>query len=191
MMNLTNEQMREIRTDRTEIYDGTVIHVTKDTVRLPDGTSSFREVAWHRGAVCVVPVTDDGQVVCVEQYRYPYDTVLLEIPAGKLEIGETDREAAARRELAEETGYRAREMIDFGDYYGSPALLMEKITVFLAIGLIPGETHPDDDEFLRVRHIPMEELTRMILRGEVPDGKTQAAVLRAKLYLEEKGILRP
>lgn len=190
-MTLTNEEMREIRTDRTEIYDGTVIHLTKDTVRLPDGASSFREVAWHRGAVCIVPVTDDGEVVCVEQYRYPYDTVLLEIPAGKLEPGETDRVAAARRELAEETGYTAREMIDFGDYFGSPAILMEKITVFLALGLTPGETHFDDDEFLRVRHIPMEELTRMILRGEVPDGKTQAAVLRAKLYLEEKGILRP
>ncbi len=190
-MPLSNEEMREIRTDRAEIYDGTVIHLTKDTVRLPDGGSSIREVAWHRGAVCVVPVTDDGQIVCVEQYRYPYDTVLLEIPAGKLEPGETNREAAARRELAEETGYTAREMIDFGDYFGSPAILREKITVFLALGLTPGETHFDDDEFLRIRHIPIEELTRMILRGEVPDGKTQAAVLRAKLYLEEKGILRP
>ncbi len=186
---LSSDEMREIRAGRTEIYDGKIVHLTKDTVRLPNGGQSIREVVWKCGAVCVVPITEKGEVVCVEQFRYPYDTVLLEIPAGKLESGETDTLAAARRELWEETGYTAREMIDFGMYYGSPAMLMEEITVYLALGLTPGETHFDEDEYLRIRHIPIEELTEMILRGEVPDGKTQAAVLRTKLFLEKEGIL--
>ena len=184
---LTDEEMREVRLAREEIYDGVVIHLTKDTVRVPGGAQSIREVAWHRGAVCIIPVTDRGEVVLVEQYRYPYDTVLLEIPAGKLEIGETDTEAAARRELTEETGYTAQRMIPFGEYYGSPAILKEKIAVYLALGLTPGETHFDEDEYLRVRHVPMADAVRMAVDGEIPDGKTQAAILRAHLYLSQNG----
>ncbi len=183
--NWSNEELREVMTARQEIFDGRVVHLTVDEVRLPDGGSSVREVIWHRGAVCVVPVTDQGEVILVEQFRYPYGQVLLEIPAGKLEEGDTDRLAAAKRELSEETGYRAREWVDFGDFYGSAAILKEKITVFLALGLTAGETNPDEDEFLRVKKVPMQELVADILAGKVPDGKTQAAVLRAKLWLEE------
>lgn len=183
---LTDTEMREIRTDREDIWQGRFFHVTKDTVRLPSGRQSAREVAWKRGAVCIVPVTDACEIVCVEQYRYPYDEVILEIPAGKLEEDEDDMLAAAKRELAEETGYVADEWIDFGMYYGSPAMLKEEIGIYLARGLRPGNTHFDDDEYLRIRHIPIEELTARILNGEVPDGKTQAAVLRAKLWLERE-----
>lgn len=178
---MTDEEMREARVSREEIFDGRVVHLTRDTVRLPDGNDAVREVIWHRGAVCVVPVTDEGEVILVEQFRYPFDRVLLEIPAGKLEPGEDDREAAARRELAEETGFRAGEMICLGDYYGSPAILAERITMYLARRLTPGDTHPDADEFLRVKRLPLEAAVRMILAGEIPDGKTQAAVLRAHL----------
>jgi ADP-ribose pyrophosphatase len=192
VLSYTDEQMREIRTGREEIFNGRVLHITRDTVRLSDGRESFREVAWHRGAVCVIPVTDDGEAVCVEQFRYAYGTVVLEIPAGKLDPGETDPAAAARRELQEETGYTAAELIPFGQFWGSVAILCEPIHVFLALGLTPGETDPDEGEFLRIRHIPLAELTEMVLRGEVPDGKTQCAALRAKLWLEENrpGFLR-
>jgi hypothetical protein len=93
--------LKETRVGREEIYDGIVVHLTKDTVRLPDGKTGIREVVWHRGAVCVVPVTDEGEVVLVQQFRYAMDRELWEIPAGKLEAGETDRAAAARRELEE------------------------------------------------------------------------------------------
>jgi len=181
---VTNEEMREIRLDRKEIFHGRVIHLTEDTVRVPNGRTSTREVAWHRGAVCVIPVTDAGEVVLVEQFRYPYYRVILEIPAGKLEAGEEDPLAAARRELSEETGYTAGEMIPFGEYYGSPAILSERIYMYLARGLRAGETHPDEDEFLRVRAVPLEEAVQMVMDGEIPDGKTQAGILRAKLYLE-------
>lgn len=183
---LTDTEMREIRTEREEIWQGRFFHVTKDTVRLPSGRQSTREVAWKRGAVCIVPVTDAGEIVCVEQFRYPYGEVILEIPAGKLEAGEDDTLAAAQRELLEETGYTAAEWVDFGMYYGSPAMLKEEITIYLARGLHAGKTHFDEDEYLRIRHIPIEELTARILNGEVPDGKTQAAVLRAKLWLERE-----
>lgn len=179
--------LKETRVGREEIYDGIVVHLTKDTVRLPDGKTGIREVVWHRGAVCVVPVTDEGEVVLVQQFRYAMDRELWEIPAGKLEVGETDRAAAARRELEEETGLRCRELIDFGDYYGSPAIFSERISMYLALGLEQGESHPDEDEFLWVKKFPLDELCGAILRGEIPDGKTQAAVLRAKLWLEQNG----
>ena len=182
---MTNEEMREVRLSREEIYDGIVLHVTKDTVRLPDGGTSVREVAWHRGAVCVVPLTEAGEIVFVEQFRYAMDRVLLEIPAGKLEAGETDRPAAARRELSEETGFTADNLIDLGKYFGCPALISEDINMYLATGLHPGECHPDEDEFLRVRTIPIAEAVEMILRGEIPDGKTQLGILRAKLWWEQ------
>lgn len=183
---LTDTEMREIRTDREEIWQGRFFTVTKDTVRLPSGRMSTREVAWKRGAVCVIPVTDDGKIVCVEQFRYPYDKVILEIPAGKLEEEENDPLAAAKRELLEETGYTAAEWIDFGVYYGSAAMLMEEIFIYLARGLTAGDTHFDEDEYLRIREIPIEEITEQILNGEIPDGKTQAAVLRAKLWLDRE-----
>lgn len=182
---MTNEEMREVRLSREEIYDGIVLHVTKDTVRLPDGGTSVREVAWHRGAVCVVPLTETGEIVFVEQFRYAMDRVLLEIPAGKLEAGETDRPAAARRELSEETGFTADTLIDLGKYFGCPALISEDINMYLATGLHSGECHPDEDEFLRVRTIPMAEAVEMVARGEIPDGKTQLGILRAKLWWEQ------
>ena len=175
---MTNEEMREICIDRKEIYDGIVLHVTKDTVRLPNGGTSIREVAWHRGAVCVVPVTEDGEIVFVEQFRYAMDRVLLEIPAGKLEAGETDRLAAARRELSEETGFTADHMIDLGKYFGCPALISEDINMYLATGLHPGECHPDEDEFLQVIRMPFGALLQQVLQGEIPDAKTQIAVLK-------------
>ena len=178
--------MREICIDRKEIYDGVVLHVTKDTVRLPDSGTTIREVAWHRGAVCVGPVTEAGEIVFVEQFRYAMGRVLLEIPAGKLEAGETDRPAAARRELSEETGYTADNLIDLGKDFGCPAVISEDINIYLATGLHPGECHPDEDEFLRVRKIPITEAVDMVARGEIPDGKTQLGILRAKLWWENR-----
>ncbi len=183
---LTDAEMRETRTGREEIWQGRFFSVTKDTVSLPSGETGTREVAWKRGAVCVIPVTDDGKIVCVEQFRYPYDKVLLEIPAGKMDEGETDPLETAKRELLEETGCTAAEWIDFGVYYGSPAMLKEEIYIYLARGLSAGNTHFDEDEYLRIREIPIETLTEQILMGEIPDGKTQAGVLRAKLWLEKE-----
>ncbi len=161
------------------IFDGKVVHLYKDTVRLPDGAESVREYVKHIGAVCILPLTDDGEVILERQYRYAVRQILTEIPAGKLDAPDEDPLEAAKRELREETGATAREMIPLGDYYGSPAILGERIRMFLARGLTFGETEFDEDEFLEVFRLPLDEAEAAVLRGEIPDGKTQAAILRA------------
>ena len=161
------------------IFDGKVVHLYKDDVRLPDGNSSVREYIRHIGAVCILPLTDEGEVILERQYRYAVGQVLTEIPAGKLDAPDEDPEEAARRELREETGAVAARMIPLGDYYGSPAILGERIRMFLATGLTFGETKFDDDEFLETFRLPLREAEAAVLRGEIPDGKTQATILRA------------
>ena len=168
------------------IFDGIVVHLYRDIVTLPDGGESVREFVKHIGAVCIVPITDEGEVILERQYRYAVDQTLVEIPAGKLDRADEDLCEAALRELREETGAVPTEMIDMGDYYGSPAIMGERIRMFMARGLTFGEDHLDDDEFLEVFRLPLDEAVEMVLRGEIPDGKTQAALLRAKMMLEKK-----
>lgn len=169
------------------IFDGKVVHLFRDIVSLPDGGESVREYVKHIGAVCVVPITDNEEVILERQYRYAVDRVLVEIPAGKLDCAEEDPREAALRELREETGAIPTDLIDMGDYFGSPAIMGERIRMFLARGLSFGENDLDKDEFLEVFRLPLSEAIEMILRGEIPDGKTQTAILRAKLMLE-RGI---
>ena len=161
------------------IYDGRVVHLWRDEVRLPNGAPGLREYVRHIGAVCVLPLDADGNVYCVRQYRYPFAEVLTEIPAGKLESKTEDRAAAALRELREETGFRCGKLTELGDYYSSPAILDERITMYLAEDLTPGETDFDDDEFLSTVRVPLRDLTEMVMAGQIRDGKTQVAVLRA------------
>lgn len=167
------------------IYDGNILHLYKDEITLPDGKPAYREYNRHVGAVCVIPLTDAGEVICVRQYRYPVAEVLLEIPAGKLDYKGEDPESAARRELREETGATCRELIYLGKYLGSPAILDECIHMYLAKELEFGDTDFDDDEFLETVRIPLDELIDMIMRGEVPDGKTQIAALRAYKMIKD------
>lgn len=170
----------------TEIFDGKVLHVFKDDVTLPDGKPAFREYIRHVGAVCVLPLTDEGDVICVRQYRYPTGSVLLEIPAGKLDAKSEDHEAAVRRELREETGAICGKLTDLGCFYSSPALMDERIHMYFAEELSFGETDPDEDEFVESVRIPLSELVEMVMRGEVPDCKTQAAVMRVAYLLEQR-----
>ena len=157
----------------------------RDTVTLPDGGAGLREYVKHIGAVCVIPITDDGDVILERQYRYAVGEILVEIPAGKLNCADEDPACAALRELKEETGAVPRELIDMGDYYGSPAIMGERIRMFMAKGLTFGEDHLDEDEFLEVFRLPLDDAVNMVLRGEIPDGKTQAALLRAKMMTGE------
>lgn len=172
-------ELEETTVSSRLIFDGKVVHLYKDTVRLPNGAESVREYVKHVGAVCILPLTDDGEVILERQYRYAVRQILTEIPAGKLDAPGEDPLEAARRELREETGATAREMIPLGDYYGSPAVMGERIRMFLARGLTFGETEFDEDEFLEVFRLPLAEAEAAVLRGEIPDGKTQAAILRA------------
>ena len=168
----------ETTIDSQLIFDGKVLHLYKDDIRLPNGGTSMREYCKHGGAVCIVPLTSEGEVVCVRQYRYALQRVTLEIPAGKLDSPEEDHLEAALRELREETGYTPGKMTPIGDLATSPALLTEIIYMYLAEDLTAGETDPDDDEFIEFVKIPLEDMVKMIVSGEIQDSKTQAAVLK-------------
>lgn len=173
------ERLAEVKTAGENIFDGVILHVRRDSVLLPNGENASREVIRHVGAVCVIPVTEDGKVIMERQFRYPIDSVISEIPAGKLDSPEEDRLSAAKRELREETGYTAEHWEDLGLYYPAPAYSDEKITMYLATGLTKGERELDEDEFLDVEAVPLEKLVEEVMNGVITDGKTQIAILKS------------
>lgn len=181
------DELKEVQTASKLVYHGKILDFFTDTVRLPNGHTASRELSRHVGAVCVVPMTDDGRVIVEKQFRYPLNEVILEIPAGKRDSKQEAPEDAARRELREETGIEPKELICLGTYYPAAAYSDEVIWMYLARGLTFGEQKLDADEFLSVEAIPLSELVQEIAKGHVPDGKTQAAVLR--VWCMEQGIL--
>lgn len=171
-------------TERTiehqRLYEGILVNVDLDRVELPNGHTSQREVVTHCPCVAVVPLNDDGTVTLVQQYRYPFSQVLTEIPAGKLDPGE-DAQAGALRELKEEIGAQVGQLIDLGELYTSPGFCQESIHLYLAKDLTYGDSCPDEDEFLHILRVPLEELTEQILTGVIRDAKTAAAILKTAL----------
>ena len=189
-MNNELEQMRETCESSELIFDGKVMHLYFDRVRLPNGMSATREYARHIGAVCVLPLFADGTVACVRQYRYPHGEILTEIPAGKLDSKQEDHAQAALRELREETGCTCGKLTHLGKIYTSPAILDETIDMYLAEEITEGETDFDEDEFLAPVRIPLKDLVDDVMAGKIPDVKTQAAALRVWELLrrrEERG----
>jgi len=182
-------ELTEKKVNSRLIFDGKVVHLYVDDITLPDGKPATREHIKHVGAVCVVPLTDKDEVICVKQYRYPFSQVLLEIPAGKLDSYDEDPVEAALRELREETGAVCESLVSIGQYYPSPAILGERIHMFLARGLSFGKTDFDEDEFLEIVKIPLSELYERVLDGKIRDGKTQTAILKTVglLQREAKG----
>ena len=176
---MDEKDLKETQVSSKDVYDGSILHVKEDIIKLPNGKEASRERIRHIGAVCGVPVTSDGKVIMERQFRYPIDRVITEIPAGKLDSYDEDRLEAAKRELREETGYTASDWRDIGLYYPAPAYSDEKITMYLATGLTKGSRDLDEDEFLNIIEIPIEELVRDIVSGKITDGKTQVAVLKA------------
>ena len=173
------EKLKEGFISREEIYDGAVLKVVRDKVSLPNGAEAYREMCLHVGAVAVLPLLEDGRVIMERQYRYAHGRVFLEIPAGKLDAPDEIPLSAAQRELREETGAVAERYTYLGRIDTTPALINEKIHLYLAEGLTFGERELDEDEFLDVELIPLEELYEMVMRGEIADAKTQIAVLKA------------
>ncbi len=168
---------KQISTKR--IYDGKVVSLRVDEVLLENGNTAVREICEHKGAVCVVPMDDDGTVYMVRQFRYAFGEAMLEIPAGKLDYVDEDKEGAARRELEEEVGLRANEMIYLGAFRPSVAIFTEVIHMYLARGLEKSTQHLDEDEFLNVERYHISKVFDMIMNGEITDGKTIGAILKA------------
>lgn len=174
MSNLEEKQIK-----REKIFKGNVLELVVDTVLLPNGEQATREMCLHVGAVAVIPLLDDGRVIMERQFRYAHGRVFFEIPAGKLDFSDEDPDLAVRRELREETGAVAEKYTFLGELDTTPALMNEKIGLYLAEGISFGERELDDDEFLDVELVPLRELYAMVMRGEIKDAKTQVAVLKA------------
>jgi ADP-ribose pyrophosphatase len=164
------------------LFQGRVVGLRVDEVRLAEGRTFRAEVVEHVPSVGIVPLHDDGRVVLVRQYRHPVGEALLEIPAGSVDPGETP-EACAQRELAEEIGCRADDVIRLGGFYLSPGYCTEFMHIFLARGLRPATAAPDEDEQIDLEEMPLAEALRMVRAGELRDAKTIAALALAAAFL--------
>jgi len=166
------------------IYQGPVFGVRRDEVREPGGVRATREVITHPGSVVVLPVLEDGRIVMIRQYRHATRQYLWELVAGRIDKGETVKEAAAR-ELLEETGYRAKRYSEFLDVFSTPGFLEERMHILLAEGLQEGEAQPEEDEKIISRCYKVEELKRMMKKGRLRDAKSIAGILYYLTFLRQ------
>jgi ADP-ribose pyrophosphatase len=169
-------ELTEVLIESIKVFEGRLISVRKDTVKLPNGRTSTREVVVHPGAVAIVPMLEDGRVILVKQYRHAVGKILMEIPAGTLHPGETPEECALR-ELREEIGYSAGRLEKLTSVYLAPGYSTELIHLFLATDLQPAEGEADEDEFLKPVTLTLDEAIAQIAYGEIQDAKTVAALL--------------
>ena len=172
----TDVHLREDRISSEQVFQGRLLDVRRDQVRLPGGGTATREYVLHPGAVMIVPLLDDGRLVVERQFRYPLDRVMVEFPAGKIDAGEPTLRCAVR-ELAEETGYRAREWARAGILHNAIAYSNEGIEVWFARGLVPGEQRLDPGEHLDVEATTLDELFAMAQDGRLTDAKTLIGLL--------------
>lgn len=174
-----DEDLIEHKLDSEKVYDGVLLHVRKDKVRLPNESIAYREWVKHPGASAVLPILPDGKLIFVRQYRYPVGEVTLEIPAGKLDSPDEDPLDCAVRELSEETGYSAEHIDKLATIATTVGFSDEKIHIYAANGMTRGKSHPDDDEFINTVLISMNDALDMIGDGRIYDAKSVVAVLMA------------
>lgn len=169
-------------------FNGRIINLRVDKVSLPNGKEASREVVEHKGGVCVLPMTDDNEVILVRQFRYPYMKELLEIPAGKRDSYDEEPIVCGKRELSEETGAESDNFVFLGEFYPTPGYVDEVIYMYYADKLRYGKTNPDDDEFLDLVKIPFDKAVEMVLTGEIKDGKTQSAILKTAMLKQQNKL---
>lgn len=185
---LGDKHLREDVISSEDIYGGIFLKMKRDTVSLPDGEVAIREYLTHPGAVAIVAILDDGRVLLERQFRYPINKACIEIPAGKLEIGENHL-LCAQRELEEETGYTAKKWSYIRRIHPVISYSTEFIDIYLAEGLVPGPSHLDDEEFLDVFAAPLEQLIVWVEEGEITDVKTTISAYWLDRY--RRGLAEP
>ena len=181
-----DDSLREIYQDGETIYEGKIIRVEKWRVSLPDGREAAREVVIHKGAAAIVPVDAQGMVTLVRQHRVALDTFTWEIPAGKLDSVSEDPLDCAKRELEEETGLRAANWRRLSHVITTPGFCTEQISIYLATELSQHEAHADQDEFLRLQKMPLDEAVNRVMAGEFRDAKTCLGLLMAARVLADQ-----
>lgn len=184
---MKDEELREKFLSAEDVYSGKIIRVQRWQVALPNGQTALREIVRHNGASAIVPVDDQGFVTLVRQHRVAIDQCTWEIPAGKLDSPQEDPFAAAKRELEEETGLQAAHWRELTRVFTTPGFCNEKIAIYLATGLSQHPAHPDADEFLGLKKMPLAEAVERCMAGEFQDGKTVIGLLMAQqaLYAQD------
>ena len=182
-----DEGLIEKKRKSETIFDGCLLHVKRDTVELPNGKEAVREWIRHPGASSVIPLLQDGRVILVRQYRYPVERVTLEVPAGKLDAPDEDPLLCAKRELAEETGYTAGKITKLTTIATTVGFSNEYIHLYAAEDLVPGKQHTDEDEFINVVKIPLQEAVDMAQDGRIFDAKSVVSIL---LLAAQQGIFK-
>lgn len=173
---------KETTIEKEYIYKGKIIDVRRDKVELPNGNTSIREIVEHNGAVGIVAINKKNEIIMVRQYRKPFEEVLLEIPAGKIE-GKEEPLECGKRELQEETGFKPLKMELMSTIYTSPGFTNERIYIFFCKDMEMGTTNYDSDEFIQTEYIPYERAVEMIYENKIKDAKTIAGILMAKKFI--------
>jgi ADP-ribose pyrophosphatase len=177
MSDFTPKSLVETPLSSEEVFNGRLLHVFRDEARLPDGTTSTREWIKHPGASAVIPVFENGDILLIRQFRYPLQQIFWEVPAGKIDKGETPDTTAAR-EIEEEAGVRFGNSHYLGLFHPSIGYTDEVIHLYIAWNLTPVPQNVDDDEFLVRERMPFEEAVEMVYRGDISDGKTAVTLLK-------------
>ncbi len=180
-------ELTEKTLSSNKVFEGRILQITLDEVELPNGKKSKREVVNHPGGVAVAALDENNNLLFVRQFRYPYREVVLELPAGKLEKGSSPLENG-KRELFEETGAEGYSYISLGQVYPSPGYTSEIIHLYACKVKSIGNSNPDEGEFLNVEKIPLNTAVEMVLNNQIPDSKTQIAVLKTAMLLNSGKI---
>lgn len=176
---MSDQHLTETVVSRESVYPGAIIHLEHWQVTLPDGSQALREVACHPGASAVVALDEDNQLILVRQCRVAVGRITTEIPAGKLDSPTEDPFLCAQRELSEETGLTAAHWQKLTVLETTPGFCNERIHLYLATGLSQGQCHPDEDEYVDVVRMPLQEAVKAVLSGDLRDGKTALGILMA------------